>query len=181
MKDLSMHILDIARNSVEAGASQIEVILKELPDMDLLQIIIEDNGKGIPKDVIEEITDPYFTGRNTRKVGLGLALLKQNTENTGGNLNIESEINKGTRVEANFCYQHIDRPPLGDISSTILLLMTGNPEINVIYRHHKNDKQYSLSTQEIKEALDGMSFQSYEIRKYLKEMIDEHLTSINVI
>src|SRR5574344_546950 len=132
MNDLAMHILDIVQNSISAGAKRIEisVIINLLKD--LLSIIIPDNGKGMSPESVKKVTDPYYTSRTTRKVGLGIPLLKQTAMQTGGDVTITSELGVGTTIQADFGYSNIDRPPLGDLANAYVLLMSANPEINMI-------------------------------------------------
>jgi anti-sigma regulatory factor (Ser/Thr protein kinase) len=179
MKDLALHILDIVQNSVTAGAKLIEItIIENLPG-DLLEINIRDNGKGIPAEMLANVTDAYVTSRTTRKVGLGLPLLKQNTEQTGGILTIKSEPRKGTEVKAIFAATHIDLPPWGDIAGVIILLVAANPELNFSYIHRSKTGEYVFDTREIKAELEGVSIDEPEVRKFLKEMLNENLEEIN--
>jgi hypothetical protein len=110
---------------------------------------------------------------------LGLPLLKQNCEQTGGSLHIESKVNEGTKVEATFIHNNIDRPTLGDIAGTVVLTASAYPDIHFIYRHEKDGKSYTFDTEEVKEALDGISIQTPEIIQYLREMIAENLQEID--
>lgn len=181
MKNMAMHILDIAGNSIEAGAAEVRVQVEELPDKDVFRLMVQDDGKGIAKEALAGVTHPYYTGRKSRKVGLGLSLLKQNAENTGGSLVIHSSPNKGTRVEAGFKYHHVDRPPLGDVAGAITMLMGGNPDLNLVYVHKHGELRFEISSREIKQALDGISISRREVRTYIRGMIDENLASMNVI
>lgn len=181
MKDLSLHILDIVQNSIVSGATLIKIDICEDVAKDSFSFSVEDNGKGIPADIIDKVTDPYFTSRSTRKVGLGLPLLKQNAEMAGGNLNIDSDGNSGTKIIAQFKYGHIDRPPIGDIVGVITLLIRSNPDINWCYRHLKNGLEYVFDTAEVKKVLDGMKIEEPAVIKYLKEMIIENLKEIKVL
>jgi len=179
MKDLSLHILDIIQNSISAGANLIELTIEENLSQNLYQITFTDNGSGMSSEMVEKVTDPYFTSRTTRKVGLGLPLLKQNAERTGGNLTIVSEIGKGTTVKAVFQHNNIDRPVLGDIAGVIVMLCSANPDINFVYRHLTEKGEYIFDSREVKEMLDDVSISDPKIMKYLKEMIKENLLEIN--
>jgi len=181
MKDLSLHILDIVQNSISAKATFINIIIEENPLENSYRLFIKDNGKGIPKEMVDKVTDPYTTSRTTRKVGLGLPLLKMNAERTGGYLKISSEVGKGTEVEAFFVYDHIDRLPIGDIAGVITILVSANPLIEFIYSHQVNEEKYVFDTREIKEALDDVAINDIHIIKYLKEMIHENLLEIKAI
>jgi hypothetical protein len=178
MKDLSLHILDIVQNSISAKATFIEITIEEKHLANTYFVRIKDNGSGMTREMLEKVTDPYTTSRTTRKVGLGLPLLKMNAERTGGHLRITSEVGKGTEVEALFIYDHIDRLPLGDMAGTIVILASANPTIEFIYTHVVGDEQYIFDTREIKEALDDVAINDVQIFKYLKEMINENLQEI---
>lgn len=178
MKDLSMHIMDIIQNSVRAQATLVELKIVEDVVNDVFSIAIKDNGCGMSPEILEKVTDPFFTTRTTRKVGLGLSLLKQNAEQTGGEMKIWSEEGKGTHLEVRFSHAHIDRPVTGDIAGTIVLLAGANPEMDFIYHHKTNKGEYIFDTKEIKEVLDEVSISDPNIMKYLKELIKENLNTI---
>ncbi len=149
-------------------------------DFDEGKLIFEDNGCGMSEETLQHVTDPFFTTRTVRKVGLGIPLLKQNCEKTGGRFSISSQEGIGTEVHAVFSHKHIDRPTLGDIATTIVYTASAYPDIRFIYKHIHNDKEYIFDTQEITEVLDGISIQNPEIIAYLVEMIRENLKEINV-
>ncbi len=153
MEDLSLHILDIVENSIEAKASKIRIKVNEDMKKNLLTIEIKDNGDGMDKETIKKILDPFYTTRTTRKVGLGLSLLAQATKESGGNIKIKSIIGKGTSVKAVFQYNHVDRKPLGDIEKTLTTLIVGNPEINFIYEHRRGDVKFKLDTKKVCESI----------------------------
>ncbi|MDP4289824.1 MAG: ATP-binding protein [Bacteroidota bacterium] len=178
MKDLSLHILDIVQNSITANASFIEISIEESHKANKYILKIKDNGKGMSPEMAEKVTDPYVTSRTTRKVGLGLPLLKMNAERTGGQLEIISEEGKGTEVVAVFILNNIDRLPLGDIAGTIVLLASANPTIEFVYSHIVDGERYIFDTREVKEALNEVSINDIHIFKYLKEMINENLDEI---
>jgi anti-sigma regulatory factor (Ser/Thr protein kinase) len=179
MKDLALHILDIAQNSIAAGATLTEVAIDENLPGNQIGITIRDNGKGIPPEMLAQVTDPYVTSRTTRKVGMGLPLFRQNAEQSGGWLKVESEIGKGTEVKATFMANHIDLQPWGDISGVIILLITANPQLDFLYIHRSKTGEYTFDTREIKTELDGVSIDEPEVRKFLKEMLIENLEEIN--
>lgn len=181
MNNLSMHILDIVQNSISGGASFIEVKVCVQTGKNIFEILIADNGSGMDEELLNHVTDPYITTRTTRKVGLGLPLLKHSAEQANGFIKVYSEKNCGTKVYAMFQDDHIDRPDLGDIAGTIVLIVAANPEIDLKYIHQVNDYQYIFDTKEIKEALDGMPINNPKIRKYLKEMINENINGIYVV
>lgn len=180
MKDLSMHIMDILQNSTRAKANNITLEVLENYDADTLTLIFKDDGCGMSAETVEKVTNPFFTTRTTRKVGLGLPLLKQNTEMTGGSMNIESEVGVGTTVTAVFGLTHLDRPPMGDLAGTLVLTIAAHPEIRFLFHFKRtqdgNDTiDYTLDTDELYEALDGVSLQEPEVMAYLKEMVEENI------
>ena len=132
MEDLSLHILDIVENSIGAKASRVKIKVDEDTQKDLLMIEIEDNGRGMDGETVKKVLDPFFTTRTTRRVGLGLPLLDQATRESGGDIEIESKVGRGTRVRASFGYSHIDRKPMGDIGATLTILIAGNPEVDFV-------------------------------------------------
>ncbi len=180
MKDLSLHVMDILQNSTRAGATKIELNIVENTDEDTYSLQFIDNGCGMDEETVQKVIDPFFTTRTVRKVGLGLPLIKQNAERTGGSFQIKSELGKGTIVNVIFSHKNIDRPTLGDIAGTIVLTASAYPDVRFIYKHQKNGKEYIFDTDEVNEALDGISIQDPEIIQYLREMITENLKEIGV-
>ncbi len=180
MKELALHILDIAQNSLVAGATLIEIIVNANTEADILRIEITDNGKGIAPEVLPIVMDPYTTSRTTRKVGMGLPLLKDACEMTGGSLAINSELGKGTSLKALLGYNHIDRQPLGDMAGVIMLLVSANVNVDFVYKHSLNGSEYVFDTREVKEALDGLPLNSPEVYKILKEMLFLNLDELQI-
>ena len=170
-----MHIMDILQNSTRAGAKDITLEVIEDKTKDQLIIRFIDNGCGMDKETVERVINPFFTTRTTRKVGLGLPLLKQNTERTGGSLTIDSEKGKGTTVTAIFGLTNIDTPPMGDLAGTVVLTVSAYPDIHFIFHYQREDVDYVFDTDEVNEALDGVSIQDPEIIAYLKEMVEENI------
>ena len=154
MRELSLHILDIVENGITAGADCIHIFVEEARIEDLLTIKIKDNGSGMPAEKIEKLTDPFVTTRTTRRVGLGLSLLATAAERCGGKLKVETEPGVGTEIEATFGYNHIDRAPIGDMASTIMTLVMGNPQTDFVYTHIINKDDFVMDTRELKEELE---------------------------
>ena len=150
MEDLSLHILDIVENSIRAHAKKIEIKITEDKKRDLLDIEIIDDGEGMDESTVKNVLDPFFTTRNTRKVGLGLPLLAQSAEESGGSVKIKSKPGKGTKVRATFGYNHIDRRPFGNIGKSLKVLIVANPDIDFIYDYKKNGKSHHICTKELK-------------------------------
>jgi hypothetical protein len=180
MKDLSLQIIDIIQNSIRANASRIEVNVIEDTDKDIYRLVFTDNGCGMSDATMIKVVDPFFTTRKTRKMGLGLPLLKQSAERAGGGLLLESTMGEGTIVQATFSHKHIDRPALGDVAGAIILTASSYPAIQFIYKHNKNGKEFVFDTDEINETLDGVSLYEPEIIASLREMINENLKAIGV-
>jgi anti-sigma regulatory factor (Ser/Thr protein kinase) len=180
MKDLSMHIMDIFQNSISAHATEISLDITEDTHRNSLTIEFTDNGQGMTKEMAKQVTDPFFTTRTKRHVGLGLPLLKQNAERTGGFLHLQSDVGMGTRVTAQFVLDHIDRPVLGDIPGAIVLTTTANPGISFIYNHTRDGNNYCFSTIEVQEALGEIPISDPFVYNYLKELITENLNGIGV-
>lgn len=158
MKELSLNILDIAKNSVTAGASRIEITVTEMPSR--LTISVRDNGCGMTAEFVAQVTDPFTTTRTTRKVGLGIPLLQMEARMAGGDLSIESAVGQGTTVTAWFDPRNIDMPPLGDLSSSVVTLIQGSPDIDFLFAHQVGEERYTLDTREIREIMGGISLAS---------------------
>ena len=169
MEDLSLHILDIVENSVAARADKIEIRISEDKKNDLLSVEVIDNGTGMDKETAEKALDPFYTSKTVRRFGLGLPLLSEAAKAANGKLSIKSKKDEGTKIKADFQYSHIDRKPLGDIGQTIITLVIGNPEIDIIYLHKKNSRKYILDTRKIKAQLKETPINSPDGIRMIKE------------
>lgn len=178
MRTLSEHILDIVQNSVRAEATLIEIIVEENKKNDLCALIIKDNGCGMSKEIAAEAINPFFTSRVTRKVGLGLPLLKQNAEQTNGSFKLISDEGKGTTVRADFVLSNIDRPPLGDIWETFYLTLLSYNTGELKYSHKTESGDFSISSKELRDMLGEISFQQKEIREGIIDLIKTNLEEI---
>lgn len=178
MLELSLHILDIAENSVRAGADLVTITVEEDTAADRFVLEITDNGSGMSEEVRKKALDPFFTSKKVRRVGLGLPMLAEATERTGGNFLLESGIGKGTRVRAEFGLHHIDRQPLGKITGTLIALIIGNPQMDFLYEHRKDSRAYLLDTREIKEQLEDIPINHPDVLHLLRENVQEGLTEI---
>ncbi len=138
MEDISLHILDVAENSITAGSSRIEITVVEDTARDLLTLIISDNGAGMDPEMSKNALDPFFTTKQGKRVGLGIPLLAQAARESGGGISIESNKDSGTTITARFKLRHPDRKPLGDIEKTLYLLRATHPEIVIVFRHDKD-------------------------------------------
>lgn len=180
MKSLALHILDIVQNSLRAKARNVSIHLSESRKKNIYRIEILDDGEGIDPSDISRVTDPFFTSRTTRKVGLGLPLLLQHAEQAGGSMEIESNPGKGCKVTARFMLDHLDRPPLGDIAGIFRILMCSNPAIRFTYIHLTDKGEYKIDSQYVINELGEQEIMRPLVQKLLKEMIAENLETICV-
>lgn len=179
LPEISLNILDITENSVKAKATQIKIEVFANFKSDELSVKIIDNGCGMSSEQLKNVTNPFFTTRTTRKVGLGIPFFKMAAESTGGNFNIESELGKGTKVCAIFKLSHIDRMPMGDIALTLWQLITMHEEINFVFSYKVDENEFVLNTNEFKEVLGDISFTLPEVSQYIKEYLVENISVIN--
>ena len=156
-----------------------KINIEENTKNNVYTLTIEDNGKGMSKEMLNKVIDPFFTSRTTRKVGLGIPLLKQKAELAGGAFYIESEEGKGTILKASFIYNNIDRPALGDVAGVLVLTAASNEDSRFVYQHYTEEGEFIFDTDEVKEILDGVSFNNAKIIHYLKDMINENLKIIH--
>ncbi len=178
MKDISCHILDIVQNSLHAHATKVEIGLYEDCEKGQMKLVISDDGEGMDKLTVSQVTDPFFTSSEKKKVGLGLPLLKQNAEQTGGSFEIGSEMGKGTCVTAIFQKDHIDMIPMGDIALTIRTLIAADPEMEFIYRRTVDSDGYELETARLRRELGDLPLNRREILDYITEFVrnnEDHL------
>lgn len=175
MKELSLNILDIAMNSVKAGATLIGIYIDETPN--LMTVVISDNGCGMSEQTIRKLEDPFFTTRTTRKVGMGVPFYILAAKQAGGGVVIKSveqpAENHGTTVTATFDPTNIDFTPLGDIVSTLTTLIHGYPNIDFDFRHTDKGKSVLLDTRQIKQQIGEIPINSFEILAWIKEYLDE--------
>ena len=174
MRELSLNVLDIAQNSVSANASLIEIELTEDTKTHDLLIGIYDNGKGMTAEQVENVRDPFFTTRTTRKVGMGIPLFKFAAEMTGGKLEIESEVGVGTKVRAYFKTDHLDFTPVGDMTSTMISLITMNLHIDFLYRRKIDGREFTLDTRQLKEILGDVPLNEPSIAMWIQQYINEN-------
>ena len=174
MRELSLNVLDIAQNSVSANASLVEIELVEDTEKHELLIGIYDNGKGMTPEQVENVRDPFFTTRTTRKVGMGIPLFKLAAEMTGGSLEIESEVGVGTRVRAYFKTDHLDFTPIGDMTSTVISLVTMNLHMDFIYRRKLDSKEFTVDTRQLKEILGDVPLNEPSIAMWITQYINEN-------
>lgn len=173
-----MNILDVAENSVRAGAALIEISLTEQEGQ--LTIVIRDNGCGMSREILEQVENPFYTTRTTRSVGLGIPLYKLAAEQTGGSVTIRSAQKSeapdahGTTVTAVFHTDHIDCAPLGDIVSTVCTLIHGSPQIDFVFTHQTPEREVRLDTRELRAVLgEEISLDNFEVMRWIRESLEE--------
>ncbi len=177
MKELSLNILDVAENSVKAKATLTVIRLTE--EGETLTLVIEDDGCGMTEEVVRSVTDPFYTTRTTRKVGLGLPLLKMAAEMTGGEMTVVSRAaaeypdTHGTTVTAGFNTAHIDCPPLGDVVETVVTLIQGHPDADFLFCHTVQGKEITLDTRELRQVLEGVPLNTYEVLQWIEAFLRE--------
>jgi len=179
LQEISLNILDVAQNSIKAEAKLIELLVEIDTMKDRLVVEINDNGCGMTKEQTENVTDPFFTTRETRKVGLGVPFFKEAAESTGGNFSIVSEVGTGTKVKAVFTLSHIDRVPLGDMNATVETLVFYNGGIDFLYRYCVDGESFSLDTREIRELLEGAPLDSPDVKAFISEFLKENTAEVN--
>jgi anti-sigma regulatory factor (Ser/Thr protein kinase) len=180
LKEISLHILDIAENSVNAGASEITIEVIENIKNDTLLINITDNGKGMSEETVAVISDPFVTTRTTRRVGLGIPFFKAAAEACDGSLSIKSELGKGTSVSIEFNHSHIDRMPMGDIEDTLTNLFIGYPNVDWLFKYNANGDSFLINGKEIKEILDDVPLSDPSVINFIRNQINDGIGKIRI-
>ena len=177
MRELSLHILDALENSLEAGATFIELIIEEDLAADRLTITVRDNGRGMSEAHLARVFDPFFTTRSTRHVGLGIPLFKAAAERCNGDLTVTSQLGDGTILQATFQHSHIDRVPLGNMPGTLLaIILSESCDLHYIHRvnvHPEGGGEFEFCTTDIRAELGEVPLTHHEVRKWLQEFIAE--------
>jgi len=180
MKELSLHLLDIAENSINANATHVTISIDENTIEDRLTMSVKDNGKGMTPEMALRIVDPFTTSRTTRKVGLGIPLLKAAAEMCNGFLTITSQPGEGTELIVQFQRNHIDRMPLGDVSGTILHLVVGSPDTHWTFKYRVNDEIFEFDDQIIKSELDGVPLSEPLVLSFIRNEITTGIKNISI-
>ena len=168
-----MHILDLAQNSISAGARRVEIEVAADTKADTLTISIRDDGKGMPPEFLRRVNDPFVTTRRTRRVGLGIPMFAQAAKSCDGCFSIQSTPGKGTHLVGTFKLSHIDRAPLGNIASTLMSIMAVNPGLSLSYVQRLDDKTFVFDTDEVKEHIDGVSINEGPVLRWLLDYLDQ--------
>lgn len=178
MKTLSLHIMDITENSIRAKASLIKIEVESSEKKNRILIRITDNGCGMNEEQVKGVMDPFFTSRTSRKVGLGIPLFKQNAEMSGGEFKINSTLGKGTVTEATFQYNHLDRPTMGDLAETIVLLACGNSAIDFEFYYSSDKGEYEFKTEEVKTFFGEIDISMPDVVIALQELVECNLQEL---
>ena len=173
MRELALHILDVLQNAVEAGATRVALEVVEDQPADRLTITVRDNGRGMDAATLARVTDPFYTSRTTRHVGLGLPLLAAAAERSDGELHIQSAPGAGTTVEVIFAYSHPDRQPLGNLPDTLLAFLLSEKAPDLHFLHSVGDAAFDFDTADIRAALDGVPLTHPSVRWWLAGFLAE--------
>lgn len=178
MRELSLNVMDVAQNSVRAQASLVYLTVTESDRDDNLTICISDNGCGMTQEQVQQVIDPFFTTRTTRKVGLGVPLFKLSAEQTGGSFDIKSKVGEGTTTTASYVKSSVDMTPLGDINSTVELLIRCNPDIDFVFSHSTDSGSFTLDTRELREVLGDVSLDTPDVLEWIAQFLKENTNII---
>lgn len=170
--------MDVAQNSVRAQADLVEIAVSESDREDNLTIRISDNGCGMTDEQVQQVIDPFFTTRTTRKVGLGVPLFKLSAEQTGGSFDIQSKVGEGTTTTASYVKSSVDMTPLGDINSTVRMLIQCNPDIDFIFTHGTDLDSFTLDTRELRQVLEGVSLSTPDVLEWIGQFLEENTQNI---
>jgi anti-sigma regulatory factor (Ser/Thr protein kinase) len=178
MNDLSLHILDVAENCINADAKNIKILVAEDLKNNKLIIEINDDGKGMDEETVKEVMNPFVTSRTTRKVGLGIPFLKEAAEMAGGKIEIESKKNYGTKIKAVFQHDNIDRKPLGDLPETLIALLLLSINTEIYFKYSKNEKMFEFDTKDLKKELGLETLGDINLLNKLKSILIQKISEI---
>ena len=183
MREISLHLLDIAENSVAADGKNISIHVHEDLFNDRLSASVIDDGRGMDAKTAQQVQDPFYTTRTTRNVGLGIPLLKEAAEMAEGSFSLQSEPGNGTWVEAEFRHSHLDRMPLGDLSSTFLTLLISHPQIDWTFLYRVTDKDnqcrdFFFESAELKNELGDISLTEPEVLSFVRGIFEEGIEAV---
>jgi len=178
MDELALHILDIVQNSLAAGATLVIIRINEDED-GYVVFSIEDNGHGMSQEMVEKVQDPFVTTRTTRKVGMGIPLLAMTAEQSGGGIELTSQLGKGTVITARFLKDHIDRPPMGDIINTLKVLLVTNPGLHLILNYSVKKARFVFDTAEVEEQLGcEVDYSIPDIYGWLSDFLQQEISTV---
>jgi hypothetical protein len=178
MRELSLHLLDIARNSIEAGATRLELTIGEDSAADVFSFSLKDNGRGMDEEMLRQASDSFFTTRTTRRQGMGLALLRATCERCDGALEMSSTPGAGTVVRGTMRLSHLDRPPLGNMGAVIQALACDSSLENILYRHIRNEQEFHLDTANLMCNLGSGRLADPQVLCWLAQTVNESLANL---
>lgn len=178
MAELCLHIIDLAENSVRAGAQTITIGLARSTPLDKLELTITDDGCGMDEETAIRVQDPFFTTKGGKKVGLGIPLLKAAAEMTNGTFQLTSSLGKGTTIQAAFQLSHIDTPPVGALSDTLFTLLVAHEGVNFAFQIISDEREFTLSTPVIREQVGDMPLTHPDILAFLRPYISENVAEL---
>jgi Histidine kinase-, DNA gyrase B-, and HSP90-like ATPase len=171
LEELSDHLMDIAMNSVRAGAKNVGISVVADKSRNVLTVTIVDDGKGMDENMVRSVTDPFFSTKPGKNVGLGIPLLKGAAEMCDGQFTLESKNGSGTRIRASFALDHPDLPPLGNVKETIFLLCVSNPDVRFRLLYRPDSEEFTFDTKEINDTLEGVPINHPEVIGFLKQYL----------
>lgn len=175
LPDLSLSILDLAQNGIAAGAALLTITVEEQPEEDLLTITVEDDGRGMTPEQLARVTDPFYTTRTTRPVGLGIPFFQMAAELSRGSVTLHSAPGAGTSVTGRFVRSHIDRPPLGDVDATLQVLLLGSPRLDLLYTRRLGAREFTLDTRQVRQVLgEDIPLDTPEVIGFIAAYLAEH-------
>lgn len=174
MEDISLHILDIAENAVRAEAKTISISISKDAERDLLRVAVIDDGRGMDAGTLAKVRDPFFSTKH-KKTGLGIPLLAQAAEQAGGGITVESAPDQGTTVAVTFRWSNVDRPAIGSMADTVLTLIAGHPDVDVVYEAREGDRAFRLDTREIKNDLDEVPINDPAVLDAIRALFKEQI------
>ncbi len=178
MREIALHIMDIAENSIAAGATSVEITVDENLSGNRIRVIIQDNGKGMDEQMLGRVADPFVTSRTTRVAGLGIPFFKAAAEACNGSLRLSSRPGQGTRLEADFERDHIDRMPVGDLPGTILALIVGYPEANWVFHYQVDGERFRFDDRALKEELAGIPLSEPSVLRFIRETLQAGVAGV---
>ena len=150
-------VTDTVQNSIEAGAKNISLSIVEKGGR--IAVCIRDDGKGMDEATAARAFNPFYTEpgkHDKRRVGLGLPILKQICESTGGSVSLSSKKGEGTVLEYSFSAGHIDLPPMGDLAAGILALFNYPGGFELVFSHETDRGSYEISRSALADAAGGL-------------------------
>lgn len=175
MEEICAHIMDIAANALTAGARHIAITVDVDSAANRLSVAFKDDGKGMDEEMVRKVTDPFFSTKKGKRVGLGIPLLKGTAETCGGTFSLTSKPGEGVDISASFQLDHPDLPPLGKLKDTIMVLVVGNPDVDFSFIVRRDATTFSLYTKEVKSMIGEVPVNHPEIVKFLTDFLDEKL------